>query len=418
MSHDPAIRAAADRALACLGLTHEEAERGLALHRRAFVADTFGFLPAAMSRSAVTKLNQLIEAGASADEVVAAKQELGVYSWALDPDCRQACVAGIVAAGVNLISPPVGSELHLHHSLHRMSLYAYTFDALPDVFRKVTSTAAIEEARRDQVLAVLCGANCAPVHGGLTEGHDAHRWIDIYYRFGIRMMHLTYNRRNWIGDGCMENDDAGLSRHGREVIRHLNELGIVVDTPHSGQQTTIDAARCSAAPIVSSHTGCAALYPHPRMKRDDTLQAVADSGGLVGIVALGSFLGPPGGLIRLLDHIDHAVNLIGIDHVAIGTDRAYTAPQPAEPKVASGPRMSPCGSAAWYGAWERVDEVLPDYAADKARGSEDGLEWTNWPYYTVGLKARGYADEDILKILGGNFLRVLGEVEQAAGSRC
>lgn len=395
-------------ALARLKASDDQIAHGLELHRSSFVCDTFGFLPRVMSPAAAAKFDDFLATGPTADEAEYKRQELEAEARATDADSTDFCRRAITAAGVNCISPPVGSEKHLHHSVHRMSLYQRTFDALPELFRKVTGADEVERAHRDGVLGVWCGANCAPVHGGLEEGREAHHWIDVYHRFGIRMMHLTYNRRNWIGDGCMEPDDAGLSLHGREVVKHLNDLGIVVDTPHSGQQTTIDAAKHSRAPIASSHTACAALHPHPRAKRDDVLKAVADGGGLVGIVALAKFLSTAGSLTSLLDHVEHAVNLIGIDHVALATDSAASGPLP--PQAQTAPRRGELSGGGWYGAWEHAGELH----WQPGDHDQQSLAWLNWPYFTVGLVTRGFDDDSIRKILGGNWLRLLRAVARAA----
>ncbi|PJB67220.1 MAG: dipeptidase, partial [Armatimonadetes bacterium CG_4_9_14_3_um_filter_58_7] len=218
--------------------------------------------------------------------------------------------------------------------------------------------------------------------------------------------------RNWLGDGCMEPADAGLSLHGREVVKHMNRIGMVVDTPHSGQQTTIDAANHSKAPIMATHTACQSIHPHPRGKNNDALKAIADTGGLVGICAIPYFLGERGTLKDLLNHIDYAVDLMGVDHVGIGTDTTY--PMPHYTDVPSPwekyPKVSPYNGDAWYGAWESVQHLhtTPD------EEQQQSLAWTNWPCFTVGLVARGYSEGDIAKIIGGNFLRVLRAVEESA----
>ena len=137
------------------------------------------------------------------------------------------------------------------------------------------------------------------------------------------MMHLTYNRRNPIGDGCAEPANAGLSDFGRAVIAEMNKVGVIIDVAHSGWRTCQEAAEASARPIVSSHSACAALNHHHRCKPDDVMRAIADKGGTLGITNVPAFLGGSGCIDALLDHIDHAVQVVGVDHVTIGTDRAY-----------------------------------------------------------------------------------------------
>ena len=405
------VERAKQRALVYLGASPDQVERGLALHKKLFACDLFGFLPRTLSKRAYGRIWAMVENGASHAELAPVKQVLAASSHIHDASCKAAFLGAIEASGLNCTVLTMGSEKDLHHSIHRISWYIQLFDHFREHLHKAVCAADIEAARSDGKLAVVCSTNCAPAHGGLHDGVDAHHWIDIFYRFGIRVMHLTYNRRNWVGDGCLEPADGGLSLHGRDVVRHLNELGVVVDTPHSGRQTTLDAAKHSRAPVMATHTTCEGVYEHPRAKSDDELKAIADTNGLVGICVVPYFLGEGGNINMLLDHLDYALELIGPDHVGIGTDRAYNAPPPdgVQPFDHTHPRPSPYGMHKWWGAW-RPEHQAPKPSEEQA----ETLQWTNWPYFTVGLAARGYSDEVIGKVLGGNFLRVLGEVQSAA----
>jgi membrane dipeptidase len=149
---------------------------------------------------------------------------------------------------------------------------------------------------------------------------------------------------------------------------------------------------------MASHSGCRALRDHPRCKYDEAIEAVATTGGTIGICVLPGFLGLSGDLNALLDHIDHAVSVVGPDHVAIGTDVCYIPPYPEGLKGFPDARWT----SSWWGAWKE------EYASPPSQEHRWGsLAWTNWPMYTVGLVSRGYSDEDIRKIIGGNTLRVL-----------
>ncbi|MBN1671426.1 MAG: membrane dipeptidase [Kiritimatiellae bacterium] len=406
---DEAIERTRQRTLEYIGATPEQVERGLALHAKLFACDTFGFLPRTLSKKAYETLWAMIENGATFDEIAPVKQVLAASSHLYDPWCRERFLEAIAATGLNCTVLTMGSEKDLHHSLHRISWYIQLFDHMREHLRKALGPPDIETARREKKLAVVCSTNCPPAHGGLHDGVDAHHWIDIFYRLGIRVMHLTYNRRNWVGDGCLEPADGGLSLHGRDVVRHLNEIGMVVDTPHTGRRTTLDAAKHSKAPIMATHTVCRGLYEHPRGKTDDELKAIADTGGLVGMCVIPYFLGEGGNINTLLDHLDYALNLIGPDHVAIGTDTAYSAPLPdgAEPFDERHPQPSPYSREKWWGAWQ------PEHQQPKPTEEQaETLRWTNWPCFTVGLVARGHNEAEIAKVLGGNFLRVLADVQK------
>lgn len=150
---------------------------------------------------------------------------------------------------------------------------------------------------------------------------------------------------------------------------------------------------------MASHSGCAAINEHIRCKPDDVIRAIADTDGFVGICCIPQFLGRNQDIGALLDHIDYVAKRFGVDHVAIGTDTAYTSRQMATEyaKVSRRRRVR----SIWESFWP--EGALGGAAGEKERLS---LSWTNWPLFTVGLVQRGYPDEEIQKIIGGNALRV------------
>jgi membrane dipeptidase len=177
----------------------------------------------------------------------------------------------------------------------------------------------------------------------------------------------------------------------------MNRAGVIVDVAHSGWRTSLEAAKTSSKPVVASHTVAAGLNKHIRSKPDDVLKALADSGGYAGICCIPAFLGDKGDLNAFLDHIDYVVKKVGIDHVAIGTDIAYSSRngERERKKLPKASRRRTRFAALWP---QQLDSGSPT-----ARAS---IAWTNWPLYTVGLVQRGYRDEDIQKIIGGNVIRV------------
>src|SRR5262249_40536842 len=176
---------------------------------------------------------------------------------------------------------------------------------------------------------------------------------------------------------------------------------IIVDVAHSGWQTSLEAARLSKKPMVASHTACAALYRHIRGKPDEVIRAIADTGGLVGICCISEFLGGKGDITAFLDHIDHVAKRFGVEHVAIGTDVAYTSQQATSENKKIPQR--PKSRTRWEALWPPELFVTTPEA-------RDSLAWTNWPLFTVGLVQRGYSDEEIQKVIGGNMLRVTRDV--------
>ena len=242
--------------------------------------------------------------------------------------------------------------------------------------------------------------NGVPLTQQWVSVEDELRYLRVFFQLGIRMMHLTYQRRNMIGDGSGEPGNAGLSDFGRRVIAEMNRVGVIPDCAHSGWKTSLEAAQVSEKPVVASHSTCGGIYPHIRSKPDEVLKAIAETGGMIGICCIPRYLRKSGDITALLDHLDYAVKLIGIDHVGIGTDVAYSSQQSAEEskKVPRRPR----GREEFRSLWPGDDfKTTSDMT--------DSLAWTNWPLFTVGLVQRGYSDEEIQKIIGGNMLRVTRE---------
>lgn len=229
----------------------------------------------------------------------------------------------------------------------------------------------------------------------MLEGETAN--VDALHALGARSMQLTYNSRNLVGDGCLERTNAGLSDFGVEVVQRMNEVGVMIDLSHCGRQTTLDGIALSEKPVAMTHTMCDSVRPgHPRSKTDEQIRNCAEKGGVTGMVALGYFVGPdPGGetgIEHYVDHIEHAVNVAGIEHVGISTD------------------FPPQGIASWatYENWyePRTRSFKPSYE----------LRWPPWipaldstdRYRNVMavLQKRGWKSADIERLYGRNFLRL------------
>jgi membrane dipeptidase len=229
-----------------------------------------------------------------------------------------------------------------------------------------------------------------------TMGRDLNR-IEVAYGLGIRMMLLTFNTRNYIGDGCSERTDCGLSYLGIEMVERLNDIGILIDLSHCGVQTSLDAIKFSADPVLFNHTGARALNPPvTRLKTDEQIRAVADKGGLIGISAIPNQLSskPEQGIEDMLNHIDYVANLVGIEHVVIGLDNTFHDQVAFHRKLAASKSVD-------------LEKSGITLAADYMYGIESPLEWRN---IVRGLVSRGYADNEIEGIVSGNALRVMEEV--------
>jgi membrane dipeptidase len=263
----------------------------------------------------------------------------------------------------------------------------------PTVFERVRSVEDIRRARSAGRTGLIYG-----LQDGVSFEDDAGR-LEALHHLGIRVVQPTYNRRNLLGDGCMEPADGGLSRAGHATIERLNALGLLVDLSHCGRRTAADAIRASKRPVAFTHTGCDALAPHPRHRTDDELRAVAASGGVIGIFVMPYLAkGRQPTAADVIAHLEHAIEVAGEDHVSIGTD-GLVSPTAVTPEFVAAFRRNTqerkaLGIAAPY---ETEDGYL--FASD-----------LNTPrrFETLAgqLLARGHGEERVQKLLGGNLLRV------------
>ena len=396
---NPKIQDARQVALKRLLPTDKELQHGLELHAGSLVFDTYGFSP----RAAVDgdKLKELVEAGASDIEVKDRREEMSMTRYVTDPTEQAEYREAWRASGVTCIFQNAGEEgqdpLRL---LKRLARFTYATDMLKDFVPKAALPQDIEMAKEAGRHCLYFTGNGVPLTQQWVSVEDELRYLRVFFQLGIRMMHLTYQRRNMIGDGSGEPANAGLSDFGRQVIREMNEVGVIPDCAHSGWQTSLEAAQVSEKPVVASHSTCGGIYPHIRSKPDEVIKAIAGTGGLIGICCIPRYVRGTGDIHALLDHIDYAVKLVGVDHVGIGTDVAYSSQQSAEEskKVPSlGKRRGEFRSLWPNDDFKTTSEMTRSIA------------WTNWPLFTVGLVKRGYSDDDIRKIIGGNMLRICRE---------
>jgi membrane dipeptidase len=222
--------------------------------------------------------------------------------------------------------------------------------------------------------------------------------LNLFHDFGIRMIQLTYNSMNFVGAGCTERTDAGVSSYGVKFIERMNALGILVDTGHSGRQTTLDACEISSAPVVASHSCAEAVSGHARGKSDQELEAIARTGGVIGVVVVPTFLVREGDATMndFLDHVDYIARKVGWQHVGIGTDWPMSLPPFCLRLLAE--EIAP---AIGFRPQDRIPML------ETVIGFEDYRATIN---VTRGLVARGYTNEQIKGILGENWMRVIEQV--------
>jgi membrane dipeptidase len=390
------IEKARQVALDALKPTKAQIEHGLELHANSIVMESYGFSP----RCAIDgdAMRAAIEAGASELELLDMHEDMTMTRCATSAAERSEFLNAWKAAGMTAIFQNAGEEgqdpLRL---MKRLARFTYVTDMLRnDVFKAVTPD-DIEAAKKQKKHCLYFSGNGVPLAQQWISVEHELGYVRLFHQMGIRMMHVTYNRRNMLGDGCAETANGGLSDFGRAAVRQMNRSGVIVDVAHSGWQTSLEAAKASSKPMVASHSGCVGVNRHIRCKPDEVIRAIVDTGGYVGICCIPHFLGRGGDIHAFLDHIDYIVKRFGADHVAIGTDIAYSSANSTAENRKVGPRPR---------SRTRFENFWPPESRPGAVPRGSTLEWTNWPIFTVGMVQRGYSDADIRKILGGNVLRV------------
>ena len=267
----------------------------------------------------------------------------------------------------------------------------------PDYFMKVLTGADLKTAKTSGRMGFIYGfQDTSALDGDLQR-------LAMFHGFGVRIVQPVYNRRNLMGDGCLEPADGGLSTLGRELVAEINRLKILLDLSHAGARTQADGIAASKVPMAITHTGCRALVDVPRNTHDRELKAVADRGGVVGIYFM-PFLRASGQphAEDLIKHLEHAVNVCGEDHVGLGTDGGLSAIKLDEKYAAFQRKFfedrAKAGIAA-PGEAADVFNLVPEYN-DEHR------------FFTLAndLSDRGWPAKRVEKILGANFARLFGDV--------
>ena len=296
----------------------------------------------------------------------------------------------LIDAGITATNITVPKVLdNFEQTVRRIADWYAVLTRFQDLFVQALTVDDIRRAKEEGKTAIIMGfQDTKPIENEL-------KLIDIFYHLGVRIIQLTYQYQNFVGCGCGEENDPGLSGFGRDLVEKLNDLGILVDLSHCGPKTLMDAVEASSRPVACTHVSALTLCDHVRNKSDELIMAVAEKGGLIGLPSFSQFMDIRGthspSIIEYLDVVDYIVRLIGIDHVALGFDFE---PSWVEQDYNKAARAYP--------------EIYLDFSFKDAPlrglgGIEDTINVTR------GLVSRGYLEEDIKKVLGENYLRVFNE---------
>lgn len=274
------------------------------------------------------------------------------------------------ASGIDVFHPAVAFETAQSHAvtLAWFEKWNRFIGRYPNYFLRVEGADELARAKAEGKIGIVLGMQDSNHFRSVDD-------VDAFYRMGQRLTQLTYNDRNQAGGGCKANQDPGLTTFGQALVARMNSLGMAIDVSHCGQRTSLDAISASTKPVLITHSNCRALAPGvARCKPDEVIQAAARKGGVLGITSVRQFVRASGRatIEDVLDHFDHAVRLVGVEHVGLGSDFDL--------------------------------DAHPSYDID-------GLNHASRVYeLTEGLIRRGYSNGDVGLMLGGNFQRALQQI--------
>ncbi len=304
---------------------------------------------------------------------------------------REVIASGTRSETVTITDPKAFGEGALDAAVDDLLAYDRHIREHSEYLIKATSVADIQLAKAEGKLALFYQLqNTTPIHKDLDR-------VDMFYTLGLRSLQMTYNYQNYVGAGCRERNDAGLTVFGVELVGRMNEIGMLVDTSHAGMQTMRDTIEVSNVPTTVSHTACQAVHQHVRNTTDENIRLLADNGGVVGLCQIRPFItehNTQDNVRYYFEHISHAVNVAGVEHVCIGSDRDHRVVEDSDEELA----------------------VLLE---------EEGAQFnpTDWPLYMPalngprrmevvwdGVVGLGYSEDDVEKIMGLNLLRLYTDV--------
>jgi len=288
-----------------------------------------------------------------------------------------------------------GSDLMLWGALEMIDTFYEELEDSSDAMQLCLNSSDIDRAlEQGKVAAILGIEGGRPLEGRPMQ--DSLSSLRTFYRLGIRSVQLTGNGRNRLADGVAEaRTRGGLSRFGISVIEEMNRLRMLIDISHLSPAGVFDVLDLAKGPIVASHSNTRAVCDHPRNLSDDVIKKIAERDGVVGLTLFSTLVNKDKDLASvedLADHIDHIAGLVGIEHVGLGPDFSEF-----------GIRVS-----QWTGMRGNMEGM--QYGDKENYFHPELKDWTHFPNITACLLNRGYADKDIGKVLGENFLRVYRKV--------
>ena len=293
------------------------------------------------------------------------------------------------AGGLDCVHVTIAYHETCLETLRNIGQWNRLFEDHGDLICRVGSAEDVQRARDSGRTGVVYGfQNCSPIE-------DDYTLVEIFHSLGVRFMQLSYNNQSLLATGCYEENDPGITRFGRQVIREMNRVGMVIDMSHSAERSTLEAIEISERPIAITHANPTFFEPALRNKSDDVLRALGESGGMLGFSLYPFHLkdGPDCTLESFCQMVADCAELMGIEHIGIGSDLCQDQPDSV---------------VTWMrnGRWSKV--------TDYGEGSAGNAGWpaqptwfansTHYANIADGLARQGFSEDDIARIMGGNWL--------------
>ena len=294
------------------------------------------------------------------------------------------------AGGIDAVHVTIAYWENTKETLENIGQWHRRFRTFSDLIMPVHQASDILEAKRQGKVGIIFGfQNCSPIEDDL-------KMVQILHELGVRIMQLTYNNQSLLGAGCYEDNDAGITRFGKEVIREMNRVGMIIDMSHSGERSTLEAIELSERPIAITHANPSFFHEALRNKSDRVLKALGESGGMFGFSLYPFHLknGADCTLQEFCEMIARTAEMVGIDRLGIGSDLC---------------KKWDYSTLEWMRSGRWTADV------DYGEGSAQNAEWPQQPSWfegsgdimniADGLKQVGFREEDVAKVMGGNWLR-------------
>jgi microsomal dipeptidase-like Zn-dependent dipeptidase len=301
-------------------------------------------------------------------------------------------------SGIHCVHVTIAYWENFRETIHNITDWHRHFERHQDVIMHVKSADDIREAKRLGKLGILFGfQNCSPMEDDLAL-------IQVLQELGVRIMQLSYNNQSPLATGCYEDNDPGITRFGKQAIKEMNRVGMLIDMSHSSERSTLHAIELSERPITITHANPSVFHEALRNKSDLVLKELGESGGMLGFSLYPFHLkgGADCTLPEFCQMIEHTANVMGIDNIGIGSDMCE----------------------GWgYDTLEWMRSGRWTYAADYGEGTATDKAWPKQPTWfegsehigniANGLAKHGFSEAEVNKVMGGNWLRFFEESFQS-----